>query len=119
MRTRSAAPVVLALLYTTACSAGTGSGAADDSKYTQTWAKPYSSTTCADYLNEMTSKQQWVAAADMLTSVRKVDGGTRLPADGLVARFRSDVATGCQSESTAAIGDVAVVIYKLADSYQP
>jgi hypothetical protein len=43
----------------------------------------------------MDDHQQWVAAADMLTSARKVDGSNDLPSDDLVDTFRDGLTTAC------------------------
>jgi hypothetical protein len=117
MRIATVTLVTLGALSLVACSASSDPSAAG--KYKQTWTTPYSDTACADYLNAMSKKQRWVMAADMLASVRKVDGGSQLPSDGQVDRFQADVATGCEGEATEIVGDVAVAIYKLDASYQP
>jgi hypothetical protein len=44
-------------------------------KYEQTWTMSYGETTCGHFLTEMTDKQRWVMAADMLVGARKRDGG--------------------------------------------
>ena len=74
----------------------TGTGTSVDHKYEQTWSKSYSSTTCSEWNGEMTRRQQWVAAADMLTSARnKGDGGQGLPHDYLVDAFVAGIDTVC------------------------
>jgi hypothetical protein len=117
MRIKATALVALALLGASACSAGPQPGV--DSKYQQTWTTPYSKTYCSDFLNEMTDRQRWAMAADMLTGARKVDGGSTVPADAVVTRFQGQVATACQGEATALASEVGVVIYKMDASYQP
>lgn len=116
MRRTTVVLAALSALSLVGCS--TSSSPSADNKYTQTWTTPYSQTTCSDYLNAMTGKQRWVMAADMLTSLRKVDGGIKLPPDSQVTRFQADVATGCEGEATVVVGDAAAVIYKLDASYQ-
>lgn len=44
-------------------------GATVTSKFRQTWAKSYSSTTCREWSSSMTNAQQW-AASDMLAGAR-------------------------------------------------
>jgi hypothetical protein len=76
-------------------------------KYTQTWGKSYSSTTCAEWRSEMSSAQQWAASADMLAGARnKGDGGTGLPQDSLITEFQSGITTACviDSQDIAGIG---------------
>lgn len=47
----------------------------------------------------MTQAQKWAAAADILTSARnKVDGGSGVPADGLITSFRDDITEGCSGD---------------------
>ncbi|MFE1735236.1 hypothetical protein ACFW6X_34715 [Streptomyces bacillaris] len=88
-------------------------------KYEQTWATPYSSTTCGDYLTTLDDHQQWVLAADMLSGARKVDGGTDLPDDTEVDRFQQDMATACEGDATARTNEMGVTIYMLDPSYKP
>lgn len=116
MRRITATLAAAAALGLAGCSSDHSSA---DSKYTQTWTTPYSETTCTDYLHAMSGKQRWAMAADMLTSERTVDGNTAVPADSQVTRFQADMAAGCEGQATAAVGDIAVSIYKLDASYQP
>src|SRR5207253_6020628 len=102
MRRTTAILAAIGALSLASCSTSSPS---TEGKYNQTWTTAYSKTTCGDYLNSMTSKQRWAMAADMLTSLRQVDGGNGLPADGQVTRFQVDVATGCEGESTVVVGD--------------
>lgn len=97
-------------------SSGTDSSA---SKYSQTWTKDYGATTCGEWLGEMTDKQQWVAAADMLAAVRDKDGGSRLPADALVTRFQRNISIGCEGSSEVAITEAAVLIYLSDNTFKP
>lgn len=93
---------VLTLVAATAlagCSSSDDSGdtgSSDTSKYTQTWPKSYSATTCREWNNDMTDAQQWAAAADMLTGARnKGDGGQGVPPDSLVNEFQDGITTAC------------------------
>ena len=75
-------------------SSSTGTSA--DDKYEQTWPKSYSSTTCQEWIAEMTADQRWAAAADMLSAARnKSDGGQGVPPDSLVDEFMGGVTTAC------------------------
>ncbi len=101
-------PLAAALFVLPACSADTGGGT---SKYDQTWPHPYSQTTCADWNDDMTSAQQWAAAADMLTGARnKGDGGEGLPPDPLVDEFRAGITTACVVD-TMTLADVGAGLY--------
>jgi hypothetical protein len=69
----------------------------DDDKYTQTWPKPYSQTTCLEYRTEMTANQAWVMAADMLTGARD-----KLPSDAMASDFAKQMFTACEPDIAAA-----------------
>ncbi|MFE9432864.1 HdeA/HdeB family chaperone [Streptomyces sp. NPDC006640] len=115
MKIRALTLTTLAVAALSACS---GSSPAD-TKYQQTWTTPYSQTHCSDYLTQMTDRQRWVMAADMLTGARKVDGGSTVPADAVVTRFKGQLATACQGETSTLANEVAVVLYQMDSSYQP
>lgn len=102
---RQTVAAVVALTALAACSSGGSSDSTD--KYEQTWTKSYSSTTCAEWNEELTDRQQWAASADMLTGARnRGDGGTGLPSDALVDEFQGGVTTACAvpSMSLAEVG---------------
>jgi hypothetical protein len=101
-----AALVVAAAIGGCGSSGGSGSSGALD-KYTQTWGKAYSDTTCSEWHSQMSDAQQWAAAADMLTGARnKGDGGDGLPPDDLVDEFQDGVTNACviDSHNVAEIG---------------
>ena len=85
----------------------TSSSSSSTTKYDQTWPKSYSNTTCTEWNSDMTSQQQFAAAADMLTGARnKGDGGTGLPADAMISDFQLGLTTVCvvPSLSLAEVG---------------
>lgn len=83
----------------------------DTSKYTQTWPESYSSTTCDDWNTQMTSAQQFAAAADMLSSARdKGDGGTGVAPDALISDFESGITNVCV-EPTMTLTDAGAGLY--------
>ena len=91
-------------------------------KYTQTWTKSYSTTTCEDWQDEMTQAQTWAAAADILTSGRnKIDGGSGLPPESLITSFRDDISEGCTADVPGLIiTDVSYGVYTIGhDRYGP
>lgn len=91
-------------------------------KYTQTWTKSYSTTTCDDWQDSMTDAQTWAAAADILTSGRnKINGGTGLPPESLITSFRDDITEGCTADVPGLIiTDVAYGVYTIGhDQYGP
>ncbi|MET8658164.1 hypothetical protein [Streptomyces griseus] len=117
MRTRLTVAAVTTLLGLTGC--GTSPEPVQPEKYTQTWATPYSSTTCGDYLTAMTQRQRWVLAADMLTGARKADGANTLPADADVDRFQQGMATACEAEATTKTTEIGATLYALDPTYKP
>ena len=109
MVTRLHLGITTLLLSLSACAAS--NDGADISKYDQTWTTSYSSTTCGQWLGEMTEQQRWAAAADMLLGARSKDGDADLPPDDLVTAFGSGIANVCEVESSVSITDVAVELY--------
>jgi hypothetical protein len=113
----------LALVWCSACSSSSGSTDSFQDKYQQTWAKSYSSTTCTDWNSAMTTQQQFVAAADMLTGARNKDHSTGVPPNLLVRNFQADITQACSVQGTAdslKLTEVGVSIYLLGDdTYKP
>lgn len=106
---------------TTGDSADPGGAA---SKYTQTWAKNYSDTTCSEWNADMSGDQRFAAAADMLAAARnKGDGGTGLPPDSLITSFELDVTEGCSVPATAdtqSVAETGASIYLIGrEQYRP
>jgi hypothetical protein len=93
------------------------------SKYRQTWTKSYGETSCDEWLTHMTDKQQWAAAADMLTGARnKGDGGTSVPGDDLVTEFQGGVTNVCEEPVAAAesVAEVGAGLYSTErDTFAP
>lgn len=106
-----------------ACGGSDGSsssGSAGDEKYTQTWAKSYGETMCAEWLNEMTPGQRFAASADMLAGARnKGDGGTGLPDDELIDEFTGDVDTACDAGATNLAEAGAISYLNERSHYRP
>jgi len=121
--------VGLAILITfVSCLAGSGSSNSGSSgnqgaaanKYTQTWTKSYSSTTCDEWLHDMTSSQKFAAAADMLASARnKIDGGSGIPSDSLISEFQGGISNVCQDVPTWSIAETAVLLYQTEPRFKP
>lgn len=123
MKARS---VVASLLIALAGCGGGGEAASSATtttagEFEQTWTKDYKQTTCTDWNGSMTAQQMRVAAADMLVSLRKVDGGTSLPPRALMTRFQGDIGDGCAAGvGELTIADAAVSIYIIGKStYAP
>lgn len=116
MRTQHAALALTAAaaIVAIACSSSsTDSSSSDDSgKYTQTWPTAYADTTCGDWNTQMTDRQQWVAAADMLTGARnKGDGGEGVPTDELVGQFQGGITNACSVDDSEPITEIAAGVY--------
>lgn len=92
--------------------------AAADDKYTQTWPTPYDQTTCTQFLNQMTAKQRWVMAADMLTNARNLNQDVGLPPDSMVTEFEKGLENACVIASMT-MTDAAVGLYMTEPSFQP
>lgn len=88
-------------------------------KYTQTWAKSYSETTCEDWNDRMTIAQQFAGAADILTSARnKIGGATGLPPDSLITEFQDGVTNVCVIPSMT-LTDATYGLYTTEPRFQP
>ncbi len=92
--------------------------AADDDKYTQTWPTPYGQTTCAQFLNDMTAKQRWVMAADMLTNARNLRANAGLPSDSMITEFEGGLANVCVIDSMT-MTDAGVGLYMTEPRFHP
>lgn len=94
---------------------------ADDasSRYTQTWSQSYAETSCDEWNLEMTSAQQFAAAADILTSARnKIDGGAGLPPDALTSEFQAGVTNVC-IVPTMTLTDATFGLYTTEPRFHP
>lgn len=76
----------------------------EPAKYKQTWATPYSETTCAQFAEAMNDHERFVMAADMLVGAR---GDNNLPSDHDVRSFQDDVTIGCEPVPDEPVTDVA------------
>jgi hypothetical protein len=116
--------VLIAVIFGLAsCGSGSDSGSSytpnETSKYTQTWTKAYSETTCDDWNTQLTSAQKFAASADMLAGARnKGDGGTGLPSDALINEFSGGITNVCV-EPTMALTDAAVGLYLTEPRFKP
>lgn len=72
-------------------------------KFTKTWARSYSDTTCKELRTVMTGQQAFVAAADMLVNARvATDSSLPFPSDDLINMFENDILTGCDTDVSSA-----------------
>lgn len=89
------------------------------SRYTQTWSQSYAETSCDEWNLEMTSAQQFAAAADILTSARnKIDGGVGLPPDALTSEFQAGVTNVCIIP-TMTLTDATFGLYTTEPRFHP
>lgn len=111
---------VLALMVLLGGCGSSGSSDSADEKYTQTWGKQYSATSCDEWLNQMSPGQRFAASADMLTGARnKGDGGTGVPEDDLIDEFAAGVDSTCDAGASS-LAEAGALTY-LADRshYRP
>jgi len=92
--------------------AGCGSGPAS-TKYTQTWTESYGTTPCSDWRDLMDNHQRFVAAADMLLTLRKKDGNGEIPTDEMVGAFALAMTDMCNAPAgeVATISQIAPLVY--------
>lgn len=109
---------ILVLLLVTLWPKDTSTSTAPD-RYTQTWSRPYSETTCDDWNGSMTPAQQFAAAADILASARnKIDGATGLPPDSLIVEFQAGITNVCVIP-TMTLTDATYGLYSTEPRFQP
>ena len=80
-------------------------------KFDQTWEKKYDETSCTEWRADMTENERRIAAADMLTGGRSVDGIKELPSDRLIADFQRNVSTACEADGGQTIADMATGVF--------
>jgi len=104
----------VALLVTLAIACG---GGPTSTKYTQTWTKNYSATTCTDWNTSMNEHQKFVMAADFLLTFQKGDqADVAIPADTLINNFKADISTVCAGNTgfppdQEKVGSIATLVY--------
>jgi hypothetical protein len=114
MRTVSFIAVILML---GGCGGNNPSGASGAGKYDQSWSKTYASTTCDEFASQMTEHEQFVMAADMITSTAADRTGNKdLPPDSLVDNVVSQMSTACEADSTVKMTDIAVGLFMIDSS---
>lgn len=92
---------------------------AESSRYTQTWGQRYAETSCDDWNLEMSSAQQFAAAADILTSARnKIDGGEGVPPDVLITEFQMGTTNVCVVP-TMTLTDATFGLYSTEPRFHP
>jgi hypothetical protein len=103
---------LLALVLLTAVVGG-ACGAPKSTKYVQTWTKSYGATPCSDWANVMDNHQRFVAASDMLLTLRTKDGDGGIPTDEMIGAFALDVSDMCAAPAgeVATISQVAPLVY--------
>ena len=104
-----AARLVLIALFVVA---GCGGAGPASTKYTQTWAKPYGETTCADWRDVMDEHQKFVMASDiLLTSQRKVKADAPIPDDALIGQFQGQIQGLCLTNPTDDVITAAFIVW--------
>jgi hypothetical protein len=94
-----------------ATTAGTSPAEAAGSSYAQSWPRDYTSTTCHEFLNEMTARQQFAASADMLASARVKGDGGAMPTNALILAFESGLKNACPVVPGLALAEAGAGLY--------
>jgi hypothetical protein len=78
-------------------------------RYVQTWPKPYTKTTCAEWHDEMSHDEQFIATAEILEAVwgGPLHRRVRLPPDEVMDGYRDDIDDAC-ADPTATLYTIAV-----------
>ena len=90
---------VVAVVALAGCSGGSTS-------YEQTWPKSYAKTTCAEWTSEMSDKQQFAAAGDMLWEHLKANGAEERPGRSSIEGFQTVLGQSCAQHETATINEI-------------
>lgn len=99
------------LLWVTLIVAACG-GSPTSTKYTQTWTKAYSETTCEDWRSLMDEHQKFVMAADILfTSQKKVKSDVSIPDDALIGQFQGQIQGLCLTHPTDEVTTAAFLVW--------
>jgi hypothetical protein len=72
-----------------------------DGRYAQTWQQPYTKTTCAEWHDEMSHDEQFIATAEILDAVwgGPLHRRVRLPPDEVIDGYRDDIDDACADPS--------------------
>lgn len=96
----AAAAVVATSVLVWSCTAVNTTG---DTSGGSTWTKSYGTTTCGDWLDEMSPAQQRSMAGDVLAGLRERNGGdSDAPSSRQIDEMVSAVSVGCSGETGAA-----------------
>lgn len=111
---------LLALVLTLAACGG---GEPASTKYTQTWAKAYNQTTCADWRQQMDDHQQFVMAADMLLGAQRDDQpDAPIPPDRQIQKFLDAIdgtCVGAGEQLGVKVTEVAASLYLMSNDLGP
>jgi hypothetical protein len=108
------ATLVLGLVAVLARTGGPGSDSRTppaEISYAQTWPKAYEATTCADFLDAMTSQQRAAAGADLLVSARVKGDSAGMPSDALIADFTAGLRNACPIAPDLSVSGAADALY--------
>lgn len=108
------------LLLAVACGADTDSPDGDvaaEEQFEQTWAKPYGKTTCDEWATEMTKRENFIFAADVLVAQWKdARGGQspqRVPEDALITDFVEDIGQLCSTPMFSKAVEAATSVWQI------
>lgn len=90
----------------TGCSSSGSSGGGD--KYQQTWTVPYGSTTCAQWIIDMTSDERFVAAHDFIIALHAYD-----QSDRFARTYARGITKDCRPAPQLKVKEVAAALATL------
>lgn len=75
--------------------------------FEQTWPKPYSDTTCAEWSAQTSDDQQFAASADLVWEHHKEQGATERPKTRPIVDYQSVMTQECSAKPESTITEVA------------
>jgi hypothetical protein len=83
------------------------------------WPKTAAETSCAEWLDQMTSDQRSALGTAILLALRSDDGGTIMPPEGLAKAYVTAISDTCRENRDAKISTVGATLYNLSKDLQP
>jgi hypothetical protein len=106
----SSAPAVLVLAAVLLAGCARGGG------LEQTWPESYGTTTCREWVGEMTPHERWIASTEILMHAQRGDGATSPPAEAQIETFRREITKTCRHEKAGRLADVGLGVYIIGRS---
>jgi hypothetical protein len=83
------------------------------------WPKAAGETTCAEWLDEMTTDQREGLAGAILTILWEKDGAAEEPPDAVVLRFANAIGGTCTAWRQEKVSAVGSTLYELSNDVKP